>query len=57
MLAAIDYLKAAQDSSDATVALDAVKHSLSVLQSTSGVGNLRLRLAFLQGKLEGLSGD
>jgi hypothetical protein len=57
VLVAIDYLKTAQDSSDATVALDAVKHSLSVLQGISGVGNLRLRLAFLQGKLEALSGD
>jgi Domain of unknown function (DUF4157) len=56
VLAAIDYLKGAQDSNDATVALDAVKHSLSVLKSTSGLGNLRLRLAFLQGKLEALSG-
>jgi hypothetical protein len=38
--------KVAQDSNDATVALDAMKHSLSVLNGISGVGNLRLRLAF-----------
>ena len=57
VLAAIDYLKAAQESSDAKVALEAVKSSLSVLQSTSGLGNMRLRLAFLKGKLEALSGD
>jgi hypothetical protein len=57
VLVAIDYLKVAQDSNDATVALDAVKHCLSVLKGISGVGNLRLRLAFLQGKLEALSGD
>ena len=57
VLAAIDYLKAAQDSSNATVALDAVKHSLSVLQGISGLGNVRLRLAFLKGKLEALVGD
>ena len=34
-----------------------VKHSLSVLHGVSGVGNLRLRLTFLQSKLEALSGD
>jgi Domain of unknown function (DUF4157) len=56
VLVAIDYLKAAQESSDASVALEAVKSSLSVLQSSSGVGNLRLRLAFLKGKLEALVG-
>jgi hypothetical protein len=38
--------KVAQDSNDATVALDTMKHSLSVLNGISGVGNLRLRLAF-----------
>ena len=57
VLVAIDYLKIAQDTNEPMVALDAVKHSLSVLQGVSGVGNLRLRLAFLQGKLEALSGD
>jgi Domain of unknown function (DUF4157) len=57
VLVAIDYLKVAQDSNDASVALESVKSSLSVLQGISGLGNLRLRLAFLQGKLEGLSGD
>ena len=57
VLAAIDYLKAAQESSDASVALEAVKHSLSVLQGIPGVAHQRLRLAFLKGKLEMLSGD
>jgi hypothetical protein len=33
-----------------------VKSSLSVLQGISGLGNLRLRLAFLKGKLEALVG-
>ena len=54
---AIDYLKAAQESSDASVALEAVKSSLSVLQGISGLANQRLRLAFLKGKLEALVGD
>jgi hypothetical protein len=57
VLVAIDYLKAAQQSSDATVALDAVKHSLSVLEGISGVSRVRLQLAFLKGKLEALTGD
>jgi hypothetical protein len=45
VIVAIDYLKAAQESSNASVALEAVKSSLSVLQGFSGLGNLRLRLA------------
>jgi hypothetical protein len=45
VIVAIDYLKAAQESSNASVALEAVKSSLSVLQGISGLGNLRLRLA------------
>ena len=57
VLVAIDYLKDAQDTNEPTVAIEAVKHSLSVLHGISGVGNLRLRLAFLKGKLEALSGD
>jgi hypothetical protein len=56
VLVAIDYLKAAQESSNATVALESVKSSLSVLKGISGVGNARLRLAFLLGKLKALSG-
>jgi hypothetical protein len=54
VLVAIDYLKAAQESSNATVALESVKSSLSVLQGISGVTRVRLKLAFLKGKLEAL---
>jgi Domain of unknown function (DUF4157) len=56
LLVAIDSLKTAQDSNDATVALDAVTNSLSVLKGLSGLGNVRLRLALLKGKLQALSG-
>ena len=57
VLVAIDYLKIAQDTNEPMVAIDSVKRSLSVLHGISGVGNLRLRLTFLQSKLEALSGD
>jgi hypothetical protein len=57
VLVAIDYLKAAQESSNATVALKSVKSSLSVLEGISGVTRVRLKLAFLKGRLEALSGD
>ena len=57
VLVAIDYLKVAEDTNEPMVALDSVKRSLSVLHGVSGVGNLRLRLTFLQSKLEALSGD
>ena len=57
VLVAIDYLKIAQDTNEPMVAIDSVKHSLSVLHGVSGVGNLRLRLTFLQSKLEALGGD
>jgi hypothetical protein len=53
---AIDYLKAAQGSSNAA-GLKAVKRSLSVLEGIPGVGRVRLRLALLKGKLEKLSSD
>jgi hypothetical protein len=56
VLVAIDYLKAAQGSSNAA-ALEAVKGSLSVLEGIAGVGRVRLRLALLKGKLEKLSSD
>jgi hypothetical protein len=56
-LVAIDYLKVAQEANDSTVALQAVQHSLSVLQGISGVYHLTMRLSFLQGKLEVLSSD
>ena len=52
VLVAIDYLKTAEDTNEPMVALDSVKHSLSVLEGVSGVGNLRLRLTFLQGSLK-----
>ena len=55
VLVAIDYLKAVQGSSDA--ALEAVTRSLGVLEGIAGVGRVRLRLAFLKGKLEKLSSD
>ena len=48
VLVAIDYLKTAEDTNEPMVALDSVKRSLSVLHGVSGVGNLRLRLTFLQ---------
>jgi hypothetical protein len=56
VLVAIDYLKAAQGSSNAA-GLKAVKRSLSVLEGIPGVGRVRLRLALLKGKLEKLSSD
>ena len=57
VLVAIEYLKVAQGSNDATVALEAVKSSLSVLEGISGVARLRMRLSFLQGKLQAISSD
>jgi exonuclease VII small subunit len=57
VLVAIDYLKVAQGANDSAVALQAVKHSLSVLQGISGIAHLTARLSFLQGKLEALNSD
>jgi Domain of unknown function (DUF4157) len=57
VLVAIDYLNVAQKSSDVSVALKAVKSSLSVLEGLSGVAQPRMRLLVLKNTLEALSGD
>lgn len=55
VLVAIDHLKVAQGANDSAVALQAVKHSLSVLQGVSGIAHLTARLLLLQSKLEALN--
>ena len=57
VLVAIDYLKVAQRSNDVSVALEAVKSSLSVLEGISGVAQPRARMLLLKKTLEALSSD
>jgi hypothetical protein len=57
VLVAIDYLKVAQGANDVSVALEAVKSSLSVLQGISGAAHARARLLLLKKTLEALSSD
>ena len=57
VLVAIDYLKVAQKSGDVSVALEAVKSSLSVLEGISGAAQPRMRLVVLKNTLEALGSN
>ena len=57
VLVAIDYLKVARDANDTELVLDSVNHSLSVLNSVSGVFPQKARLSLLKGKLQELVSD
>ena len=57
VLVAIDELEVAQQTTEPTVALQAVKTSLSVLQGISGTRHLHPRLKLLQDRLEAPRSD
>ena len=57
VLVAIDYLNVAQRSGDVSVALEAVKSSLSVLEGISGAAQPRMRLMVLKNTLEALGSN